>query len=152
MMSANSLRELRYQGAIIREHHILLIRHQEHGSGRDYWVIPGGGRLEGEAEETCVIREMKEETNLDVRVERLLLDEARFPGRVYRGARTYLCTIVAGEAQPGFEPEPEAAQAYSIVEVGWFDLRDQASWSKKLRSDTITYSLLLTLQSILGYM
>ena len=30
LMSANSLRLVRYQGAIIREHHILLIRHQEH--------------------------------------------------------------------------------------------------------------------------
>jgi 8-oxo-dGTP diphosphatase len=150
-MSAESLRLVRYQGAIIREHHILLIRHQECASGRDYWVIPGGGRLEGEAEETCVIREMKEETNLDVQVVRLLLDEARFPGSVYQRAKTYLCTVVGGEAQPGYEPEPEVAQAYAIVEVGWFDLRDQASWGMKVCSDAITYSLLLSLRSILGY-
>jgi ADP-ribose pyrophosphatase YjhB (NUDIX family) len=150
-MSAESLRFIRYQGAIIQEHHILLIRHQERASGRDYWVIPGGGRLEGEAEETCVIRELKEETNLDVQVVRLLLDEAREPGRVYQRAKTYLCIIVGGEAQPGYEPEPEVAQAYAIVEVGWFDLRDQASWGEKVRSDANTYSLLLSLRSILGY-
>ncbi len=150
-MSADSLRLVRYQGAIIREHHILLIRHQERASGRNYWVIPGGGRLEGEAEETCVMREMKEETNLDVQVVRLLLDEARGPGRVYKRAKTYLCSIVGGEAQPGYEPEPEVAQVYAIVEVGWFDMRDQTGWGEKVRSDVNTYSLLLSLRSVLGY-
>jgi len=150
-MSADSLRLVRYQGAIIREHQILLIRHQERASGRNYWVIPGGGRLEGEAEETCVIRELKEETNLDVQVVRLLLDEAREPGRVYQRAKTYLCIIVGGEAQPGYEPEPEVAQAYAIVEVGWFDMREQASWGEKVRSDATTYALLLSLRSVLGY-
>lgn len=129
----------------------MLIRHQERASGRNYWVIPGGGRLEGEAEETCVIREMKEETNLDVQVVRLLLDEAREPGRVYQRAKTYLCIIVGGEAQPGYEPEPEVAQAYAIVEVGWFDMREQASWGEKVRSDATTYALLLSLRSVLGY-
>ena len=129
----------------------MLIRHQERASGRNYWVIPGGGRLEGEAEETFVIREMKEETNLDVQVVRLLLDEAREPGRVYQRAKTYLCIIVGGEAQPGYEPEPEVAQAYAIVEVGWFDMREQASWGEKVRSDATTYALLLSLRSVLGY-
>jgi ADP-ribose pyrophosphatase YjhB (NUDIX family) len=151
-MPADSLRLVRYQGAIIREHHILLIRHQERASGRDYWVIPGGGLIEGETEEGCVIREMKEETNLDVRVERLLLDLARPPGRKYRSAKTYLCSIVGGEAQPGYEPEPEVAQIYAIVEVRWFDLRDQVSWGEKVRNDAITYTLLLKIRSVLGYL
>jgi ADP-ribose pyrophosphatase YjhB (NUDIX family) len=150
-MDAEPLRLVRYQGAIIREHHILLIRHQERANGRDYWVIPGGGRIEGETEETCVIREMKEETNLDVQVERLLLDLPRPAGRIYLREKTYLCSIVSGEAQPGYEPEPEAAQAYAIVEVGWFDLRDQAGWGEKVRNDAITYALLKNIRSALGY-
>ena len=112
--------KFRYQGAIVKDQHILLIRHQEHASGRDYWIIPGGGRIDGESEEQCVIREMKEETNLDVAVERLLLEEvmaAEYLGkeRVYKGSKTYLCRIVAGEASPGGEPEPEAASHLSIL-------------------------------------
>jgi len=150
-MSADSLRLIRYQGAIIQDHHILLIRHQERANGRDYWVIPGGGRLVEEDEEACVVREMKEETGLDVQVERLLLDQLTPTGRVYPRYKTYLCAVLGGEASPGIEPEPEAAQAYAIVEVGWFDLYDQASWGKKVLSDAITYSLLLKLRSVLGY-
>ena len=44
----------RYQGVILKDSRVLLIRHQEHASGRDYWIIPGGGRLDGESEEDCV--------------------------------------------------------------------------------------------------
>lgn len=31
----------RYQGAIVHEYHLLLIRHQGH-TGRSYWLFPGG--------------------------------------------------------------------------------------------------------------
>jgi ADP-ribose pyrophosphatase YjhB (NUDIX family) len=137
----------RYQGAIIRDHHILLIRHQEHVSGHDYWLVPGGGIEAGETEEQCVIREMKEETYLDVKVERLLLEEHWEEDRVYRGAKTFLCTPVSGKAQPGYEPEPEAASHYAIVEVGWVDLRDETKWGEAIRKDHLTYTLLKKIQA-----
>ncbi|MCX6703446.1 MAG: NUDIX domain-containing protein [Candidatus Zambryskibacteria bacterium] len=31
-----------------------------------YWTIPGGGMAKGESPETCVIRELKEELDLDI--------------------------------------------------------------------------------------
>ena len=46
----------RYPGAIIKDHHILLIKQTEHASGRSYWLIPGGGIEPGETEEACVQR------------------------------------------------------------------------------------------------
>ena len=95
----------RYQGAIYQDHSILLITHRIHETGREYWVIPGGGLEDGETEEECVAREMKEETYLDVRVERLLVHEPGHPDGIYKFRKTYLCTPIGGEAQPGFEPE-----------------------------------------------
>ena len=52
------MRHTRYQGAIIKDDQILLIKHTEHASGRSFWVIPGGGREPGETEMACVAREM----------------------------------------------------------------------------------------------
>ncbi len=72
-------RRIRYQGAIVREDHILLIKHRHHADGRDYWLIPGGGIEDGETEEQCVQREMREETNLEVVVERLVLEQTAWP-------------------------------------------------------------------------
>lgn len=141
---------IRYQGAIIRNDHILLIKHREHQGGRVYWIIPGGGREEGETEEACVQREMMEETGLNVIVERLLFESTN-PNHSDEHHKTYMCRADTGDPQPGYEPEPEAAMHYGIVEVGWFDLRSSADWDPLVKADRITYSLLKQIQIALGH-
>ena len=89
-------RLIRYQGAIVHDHHILLIKHREHNTGRSYWLFPGGGIEPGETEEDCVQREMKEETNLDVKVKGILLDKPELDeGSPYQRLQTYLCKPVS---------------------------------------------------------
>lgn len=144
-------RETRYQGAIVHDHHILLIRHREHETGRSYWLFPGGGRETGESEEECVAREMQEETNLTVKVERLLIEQPATPGGIYLRRRTFLCSILDGTASPGYEPELEASEEYGIVEVAWFDLRDESGWHAILTQDEITYPQLVSVRGLLGY-
>ena len=144
-------RHTRCQGAIMRDHHILLITHQEHSTGRKYWLVPGGGIEDGEDEVACVIREMREETNLEVRVERLLLDEEIAPSVGYTRIKTYLCVPIAGEAKPGYEPEEEASSVYGITDVAWFDLRDESSWNGVMKLDEITYPQVKRIQKALGY-
>ncbi len=141
---------IRYQGAIVCEHTLLLVQHCEHAGGRSYWLLPGGGREEGESEEQCVRREMQEETGLEVRVERLLMEKPRSPGDEEKH-KTYLCTVLVGEAQPGYEPEPEASRYYRIAAVRWIDLRDEADWGEAVRSDPYTYPDLVQIREILGY-
>jgi 8-oxo-dGTP pyrophosphatase MutT (NUDIX family) len=141
----------RYQGAILRDHHILLIKHTHHDDGRSYWLIPGGGIEPDESEEECVAREMWEETSLRVRVESLLLDEPAAPGEIYQRRKTYRCAVVSGEASPGYEPEPEAAAAYGITDVAWFDLRTPEGWPAELLAERITAPLLQRLRVALGY-
>ncbi len=143
-------RDIRYQGAIVRDHHILLIRHQDHNGGRTYWLLPGGGREGVETEEACVAREMSEETCLNVTVERLVLDEAELGG-IYQRRRTYLCRADEGEPRPGYEPELEASEIYGIVEVRWFDLRDPSGWEALAVEDTVTYPQLMRLREALGF-
>jgi 8-oxo-dGTP pyrophosphatase MutT (NUDIX family) len=131
-------RIVRCQGAIVQDHQLLLIQHREHASGRGYWVLPGGGQEDGEGEEDCVAREMREETGLEVQVKRLLLDEPAIPVIVYQRRKTYLCRVLGGKAAPGFEPEVEVAELYGIVAVQWFDLRDPTTWEPQVLEDAIT--------------
>ena len=151
MNKPEAKRDIRYQGAIVHDDQLLLIRHREHKTDHSYWIFPGGGREEGESEEECVCREMHEETGLVVKVERLLMEQPTTPGGVYRLRRTFLCSVIAGTAAPGYEPEEEAAANYGIVEIGWFDLRDAASWNELVRANKITYPQLLAVQSLLGF-
>jgi ADP-ribose pyrophosphatase YjhB (NUDIX family) len=145
-------RSIRYQGAVIHDHHILLLKQIEHASGRSYWLLPGGRMEPYETEERCVQREVLEETSLQVQVQRLLLDEPNISGRSYQRRKTYLCSVLDGEARLGYEPEAEYAAAYSFIEVGWFDLRRSSGWNEQIVHDPITYPLLQQLQSALGYL
>lgn len=147
-----SNREIRYQGAIIEDDRILLLKHMPLLGGSPYWLLPGGGREDGETEIECVRREMKEETNLVVEVTGLLLDEPGFPGAPYPRRKTYLCEPIGGEAKPGYEPELDAASTYAISEVKWFDLRDTSGWDRLLTEDPNTCPQVDRIREKLGYL
>ena len=141
----------RYQGAIIRDHQVLLLKQTEHASGRSYWQIPGGRIEPDETEEQCVQREMREETGLEVQIDSLLLDEPGPSDSIYQRWKTYRCAILSGEAHPGCEPEADYADAYSFTEVGWFDLLDPATWNGRLEANSYIYAWLQRIQGALGY-
>jgi 8-oxo-dGTP pyrophosphatase MutT (NUDIX family) len=130
---------------------ILLIKHREHADGRSYWVLPGGGIEADETELDCVRREVFEETNLDVSVLDLLLDEPSFldNGGPYQRFKTYLCHPLTAEAAPGYEPQLEAAAVYAIVEVAWFNLGDETTWSDTILYDPIIAPLLRRIRAAL---
>lgn len=128
----------------------MLIKHCEHATGHCYWVIPGGGIDGDESEEQCIVREMKEETNLEIKVAGQLFEEPAHPDGAYRWRKTYLCKPIGGEASPGYEPEIEAAENYSITEVRWFDLWDESDWEDELLNDPITYPQLIRARRELG--
>lgn len=151
MQDFQTNREIRYQGAIIDDDQILLIKHRPLKGGSPYWVIPGGGIEDGESEIECVAREMKEETNLDVEVIRLLMDEPGRPGEPYQKLKTYLCRPVGGNASPGYEPELETASNYAISEVRWFNLGDTSEWGQRLIDDPFTYPQMVQIRARLGY-
>ena len=146
-------RIIRYQGAIIRDHHLLLIKEHERATGQFRWFFPSGGIEDGETPEKCVRREMKEETDLDVEVIGLLLDgsEVQKVGP-YQRHLTYLCQPVGGEAKPGFEPVGKEEGHFTIVGLAWFDLRSEANWDPLMISDRITYLFLYLVRKKLGYL
>jgi ADP-ribose pyrophosphatase YjhB (NUDIX family) len=145
-------RDIRYQGAVVRDNRILLIMHRENVSGRSYWVFPGGGIEPGETEEDCVRREIKEETNLDVNVISLIMHEPNPSKEIYMSRKTYLCIPITDEASPGIEPEPEAASWYSIKEVKWFELNDESGWDSLLTDDPISCGQLQRVRKKLGFL
>ena len=148
-LTDGAYRKTRYQGAILKGCTILLIRHQDHESGRSYWLLPGGGRIPGESPESCVAREMLEETGLQVQVAELVLDFPSPSGDLYERLKTYRCIPVGGEAAPGFEPEPGAASRYAISEVRWLDLSEEGAL-ELVADDAFTCPQLQAIRDHLG--
>lgn len=62
----------------LSERQLLLVRHVDPLTGASYWVLPGGGREQGECFEDTAVREVREETGIDIR----LLRRLRVPGAV----------------------------------------------------------------------
>jgi mutator protein MutT len=92
------------------------------------WSLPGGAVEVGETLEACVVREMREETGLDVEVgpvievfDRITHDAA---GRVqyHYVLIDYLCWRVAGRLRPGSDVDeavlasPDDLRRYSLTE------------------------------------
>ena len=59
---------VRVAGILIENNKILLIEHLK--KNKKYWLVPGGGVDWGESTAEALIREYKEETNLDITVEK----------------------------------------------------------------------------------
>ena len=141
-------RDCRHQAAIIEDGRILLVRHRLLDSGRSYWVLPGGGAEAGEDGETCVVREVREETHVDVEVVRVL-SEATVVDRTYDRTRTYLCRVVGGDARPGVEPEPELEGVYDIDAVAWWPIDDPNAWDRSITDDAKTMAALAEVRAAL---
>jgi ADP-ribose pyrophosphatase YjhB (NUDIX family) len=94
----------------------ILVQHHS-SSASDFYRLPGGGLRFREKAEDCMVREIREESGLDTRVDRLLwvrdfLDQ--FP---YHSVELFfLATVIAGE----FTPNPESEQ----IELLFITLED----------------------------
>ncbi|MBP1989813.1 NUDIX domain-containing protein [Paenibacillus eucommiae] len=87
-------------GAIIRDESILMVRIAD--EDKEFWTLPGGGIEYNETQEEAVIREVKEEVNLDVRVKLKLFEMEYVHGMDY----CFLCETINNE-QPQLGHDPE---------------------------------------------
>ncbi|HJR81806.1 MAG TPA: NUDIX hydrolase [Anaerolineales bacterium] len=79
--------------------HILLCEH----TYRKFhpWGLPGGGLEHGEDPEEGIRREVREETGLEVQVEKLMCAESAPTN--HHISLIYLCQIIGGAFQPNYE-------------------------------------------------
>jgi len=86
---------IRVAAIIVRDGEILLVRHVKHG--KTYWLLPGGGVRYGETLEEALGRELKEETNLDVVVERpVMINDSVPPDRHRHVLNIYFTARITG--------------------------------------------------------
>lgn len=93
---------------VIRDGRLLLMERWR--GGLHYFSIPGGGIEAGETPEMAVVRELFEETSIDVSVKRLLYE--------MRAGRTihyiFLCDYLRG--RPKLQPDSEEAKLTELTD------------------------------------
>lgn len=105
-------------GIILFDDKIVLIKRRKEPF-RGFWALPGGFIEYGEKAEEAVIREVKEETGLDVKIEKLVgvYSDPRRDPRGHTVSICYLCKVVGGELRASSD----------AAEVRIFDLKDLSS-------------------------
>ena len=119
-------RIVRCQGVIFKGNRILVLRQYNYERKEEYWMLPGGGLEKGETEKECIIREMKEETNLDVEVNGILFDEPGNGKDVYQRYITFLCVQIPGSVE---SIGRETVSYRKILELVWISLSDEEQWN-----------------------
>ena len=89
---------------ILDKDSIILIRRKKFPF-KNFWALPGGFIEYGEKAENAIIREVKEETGLKVKIKKLVgvySDPKRDP-RGHTISTTYLCKIVDGKLRASYD-------------------------------------------------
>lgn len=77
----------------------------QHHEDRDIWMVPGGGIEEGESSLEAAVREVDEETGLDVQIEKLLWHVEEVSERGQRFVNFFLGRMIGGTLELGEDPE-----------------------------------------------
>jgi ADP-ribose pyrophosphatase YjhB (NUDIX family) len=109
-------------GAVVTdERGRLLMIQRGHDPGAGLWSIPGGRIEPGETDEQALVRELLEETNLQVKVGRLVGSVRREgPGGTVIDIRDYAATVTGGTLRPGDDAADArwvAAAELAVLEV-----------------------------------
>ena len=80
----------------------------QHHEDRDIWMVPGGGIEEGESSLEAAVREVEEETGLDIEVQKLLWHVEEVSERGQRFVNFFLGEMTGGTLELGEDPECDA--------------------------------------------
>jgi 8-oxo-dGTP diphosphatase len=103
--------------AIIRkDHRVLICQRSKDDEAALLWEFPGGKRKKGETLEACIIREIKEELNLDIKVlDKFMELDYRFMDR--RAHFTFFeAEIIGGEMQLNVHDDMAWAPIHTLHE------------------------------------
>ena len=85
----------------------MLMVKQEH-EDREIWMVPGGGIEEGESSADAAVREIKEETGLDIEVGKLIWHVEEVSERGQRFVNFFMGRFIGGHMELGLYPEFDA--------------------------------------------
>jgi ADP-ribose pyrophosphatase YjhB (NUDIX family) len=109
--------KVRATTVLIEKGCILLVEQQVTESLDRKWSLPGGTLEAGETLEACVVRETREETGLDVALDKLLYVCDRIVDDRHVVHITFAVKRLGGDLQLGAEPELGASPIKSVKMV-----------------------------------
>ena len=119
------MKSIEVVAAIIRKGDRIFATQRGYGDFKDYWEFPGGKMEAGETPEQALVREIREELDAEIRIDKLLSTiEWDYPN-FHLTMHCYICSLLSNELHLN---EHEAAKWLSkeeIHSVNWLPADDQ---------------------------
>lgn len=96
---------VRVCGICVQDDKILLVKHKHLGPSGTLWAPPGGGMEYGESASEALIREFKEETQLEIAVEEFLFVHEYLDPPLHGVELFFKVKIISGTLDLGHDPE-----------------------------------------------
>jgi 8-oxo-dGTP diphosphatase len=114
---------VRTSALVFRENSILLVKQYVPTLQKAVWLPPGGGVEFGEKLEHALKREVKEETFLDVEIQKLQFVHEYYQNRHHAMEFYFYCTSGGDEPQLGEDPEQDST-GQDLIDVKYIALDD----------------------------
>lgn len=93
------MKEIKVVAAIIQKENKILATKRGHGEFINMWEFPGGKIESGETKEQALVREIKEELNIEISVDKFAIDiEYQYPN-FYLFMSCFMCSIKEGSIE-----------------------------------------------------
>ena len=93
------MKEIKVVAAIIQKENKILATKRGYGEFINMWEFPGGKIESGETKEQALVREIKEELNIEIRVDKFAIDiEYQYPN-FYLFMSCFMCSIKEGSIE-----------------------------------------------------
>jgi 8-oxo-dGTP diphosphatase len=120
---------VRVCGICVKDDAILLVKHISLGPKGIFWAPPGGGIQPGESASEALVRELKEETGLDIEVKRFLFVHEFLKDPLHAVELFFEVNITGGLLTKG--SDPEMARNQIISEVRFLNFKEIESMDKE---------------------
>lgn len=105
--------------AIIQKENKILATQRGYGEFKDKWEFPGGKIKEGESPQDALVREIKEELDIEIYIKCLLdIIEYDYP-KFHLSMQCFLCTIKDGQLELKEHEDAKWLDKESINTVDW---------------------------------
>jgi len=119
------MKSIEVVAAIIRKGDRIFATQRGYGDFKDYWEFPGGKMETGETPEQALVREIREELDAEIRIDKFLSTiEWDYPN-FHLTMHCYVCSLVSNELHLNEHEAARWLNKKEIHSVNWLPADDQ---------------------------